>query len=203
MKKYFIVIFTLILGFNASSQYLLAGASFGTFNIPGAEMRGFGPTVKLELISDFESMYLDASFYKKSQAESETMITDETGNQLGYAQTKGIYTIYNLQFGFKKLIRKAFDDKGLGFFLGGGAALPIVITTYEYSLPGYNVPDSKYTHAPFSFHFTAGAQYITSKIIIELKGFFDIAVHPLIADEPPFMTGTRLGVLIPINRRSD
>ncbi|MEP7373193.1 MAG: hypothetical protein ABI675_07345 [Chitinophagaceae bacterium] len=202
MRKLILFLLTIGMYYTAASQ-LMAGASIGTFNIPGASKRfkGIGPTVKLEyLMSERTSAFLDASLYNKNEDEGETTITDADGAYIGEAATVAKHSIRHLQLGCKALFRRDFDEKGLGFFIGGGVAYSLVKTTYKYTLPGYDIPDGKYNNNQFGFHFNAGAQYNFARVIVELKANFDLMIQPLVSASSYVITGSRLGVLIPITK---
>jgi opacity protein-like surface antigen len=201
MKKIIAVFFVITVSSKVFSQ-LTAGASFGTFNIPGAgtKFKGFGPTVKIEHISNRQSAYLDVSFYKKGENRGQTTITESDGNYIGEADTKAIYRITNMQLGFKSVFGKDFFEKGFSFFVGGGIAVPLVKTTYKYTLPGYDISDSKFKDVIFGFHFNAGVQYNFESMIIELKSNFDLVLQPIVSGSSYVMSTSRLGVLLPLTK---
>ena len=188
----------------AVSAQLFAGASFGIFNIPGANygrFKGLGPTVKIEYaLSDGSTAYFDASLYNKEQPSDETLITEESGAAIGYAETQVKYSIKHLQAGFKGFIGKDVTEKGFSFFLGGGFAVSLVKSVYSYDLPGYNVSDSKYNSSSYGFHFTSGFQYNFDPVILELKGNFDLVLKPLVSGSSYILTSSRLGVMIPLTK---
>lgn len=203
MKKTTFLFLAISMCYTASSQ-IMAGASLGTFNIPGASVKfkGFGPTIKLEYImSDRTSAYLDASLYNKEEDGGETAITDADGAFIGAAATKAKYSIRHLQLGFKGFFGRDLSEKGFSFFLGGGAAASLVKTTYKYTLPGYDVSDSKYNNTIFGFHFNAGVQYNFNPIILELKANFDLMLKPLVTGSSYVISASRLGVLIPLTKQ--
>ena len=109
MRKAIFLFMAIGIFYTASSQ-VMAGASIGTFNIPGAgtKFRGIGPTIKLEYgMSDRSSSYLDFSLYNKEQDNgSTTTITDPAGAFIGEADTKANYSIRHLQLGFKTIFGK-------------------------------------------------------------------------------------------------
>jgi hypothetical protein len=201
MRKLFLLFLAMGMYLAGSSQ-LVAGASIGTFNIPGASNRfkGIGPTIKIEYRKSGQAMYLDASLYNKEEDAGETDITDENGLLLGEAETKAHYSIKHLQLGFKRSLGHDLVEPGFSFFLGGGIAFSLIKTTYKYTLPGYNVPDDKYNRSIFGFHFNAGAEYNIKSVIIEFKANFDLLIKPLVSGESYIITGSRLGVLIPLTK---
>jgi len=203
MRKLPLLFIVINIFYTASSQ-IMAGASIGTFNMPGAgtKFKGIGPTIKLEYgKSDRSSVYLDGSLYNKKQNSPSTTITDGAGAYIGEADTKAHYSIRHLQLGFKNIFGKDLSDKGFSFFVGGGIAISLVKTTYKYTLTGYDIPDSKYNNTLFGFHFNAGVQYNLDPIIIEFKGNFDLMLKPVVTGDSYAILASRLGVLIPLEKQ--
>jgi hypothetical protein len=191
--------------FYAAYPQIMAGASVGTFNIHGAgeKFKGVGPTIKLEygMSDDKSTSYLDGSLYIKRCNSAETTITDSAGVVIGQANTKAYYSIKHLQLGLKRMFARDVSEKGLSFFFGGGIAVSSVKTTYKYTLPGYNIAESKITNTLFGFHFNGGAQYNFDPIIIELKGNLDLMLKPLVTGDSYAISTTRLGVTIPLTKQ--
>ncbi|MEJ0102813.1 MAG: hypothetical protein WDO19_09765 [Bacteroidota bacterium] len=202
MKKIISLFLLTSIYYTAYSQ-ILAGASIGTFNIPGAadKFKGIGPTIKVEYsMSGETSAYLDASLYNKQETKGTTTITDADGALIGEADTKARYSIKHVQLGLKRLFGRGFDEKGFSFFLGGGAAASFVKTTFKYTLQGNNIPDSKYNDIIFGFHFNTGFQYNFNFVILELKANFDIMTKPLVSGDSYIMSASRIGILIPLTK---
>ena len=202
MKKIFSCIVVTFMWWQASAQ-LMVGAAVGTFNAYAAaeKFKPIGPTIKIEYADSYsQSVYLDCSLYNKTQDAGTTTITDIDGAYIGEAETTVKYSIKNLQLGFKRIMGKNLSEKGFSFFLGGGAALALVKSTYKYHLSGENISDSKYNQSIFGFHFNAGVQYNFSILIVELKGNFDIMLKPIAGGDSYLTSGTRLGVIIPLTK---
>ena len=203
MRKVLFLFMAMGIFCTASSQFMV-GASIGTYNIPGAgnKFKGIGPTIKVEYgMTDRQSSYLDASLYNKEEYFGETTITNSSGAVIGRADTKVHYSIKHLQLGLKRIFVRDWSDKGLALFFGGGIAVSQAKTTYKYTLPGYEIPDDKFSKTIFGFHFNAGVQYNLAPVIIELKGTLDIMIKPLVRGDSYVMSTTRLGVLIPLKKQ--
>ena len=205
MKK-ITVFFIFLFVVKFSVAQLSVGAAFGTFNVPAASQRfkGYAPTVRIEYTGGEETqqVYLDVSLYKKDQAGFGTDIYDDDGNSIGYAATVKAYSIKHIQLGFKRSLAGNFTDTKFNCFLGGGGVVSFVQTNYKYNLPGYVIPDEKVNRTLYGFHFNTGGQWRIKKIVLELRGNFDLVLKPITTDggdnTSNILTSLRLGVMVPI-----
>jgi len=189
-----------------SHAQLLVGGAFGTFNVPAASQgfRGYGPTLRIEYTGEEETqqVFLDASLYKKDQGGSEIAIYDDMANLVGYAAATRTYTIKQLQLGFKKSLAGDFTDSKLNCFIGAGGALSFIKTNYNYKLAGAVIPDDNINRTLYGFHFNTGAQWRLKKIVLELRGNFDLMLKPVTPEAGDntsnILTSLRLGVTFPI-----
>lgn len=203
MKK-LILFFLIITAQIYSSAQLYAGASYGTFNIPAAEMKGFGPTLKIEYVgyNERQAAYLDFSYYQKNTEGNGVTIYDGNGMPVGYAEETDKHSYKHLQLGFKGGFGKKFNKKGFSFFLGGGIAVSFAKMVAKYTSPGYNIPDDKINRTIFGFHFNAGGQYNFGPVTLELKANFDLVLKPLVLNSSTsnVISASRLGILIPLTK---
>jgi hypothetical protein len=200
MKKGILLLLTACFCYFSSAQ-LLAGASFGTFNLPNARLRHFVPTAKLEYIyTDGASIYLEGSLASKKRPAGTETVQQPDGTVAGTATIDLQYSVVHTQLGFKRFLGRLPEEEGLAFFLGGGGAFSFYKKTYSYSLPGYAIDDSKLSGTSYGFHFSTGVQYNIKKLIVDLKGNFDIMLKPVLENESHIVLGTRLGVLIPVTK---
>ena len=192
-----------------SAAQLMAGAAFGTFNVPGAsqKFKGYGPTVNIDYTmgeEDDAQLFLDVSLYNKARNVYQTAMYDADNAFIGSAATNVNYSIKHIQLGFKKSMAGDFADSKFNYFLGGGAAFSFVTTTYKYSLAGYKFADDKVNRTLFGFHFNTGGQWIQKKFVLELKGNMDIMLKPVTIDggdnTSNILTSLRLGILVPITK---
>jgi hypothetical protein len=205
MKKSVILFFFLIIVKTSIAQ-LSVGASFGTYSVPGAtyDLKGFAPTLRIEYTGGEETqqIFLDATLFTKNFPAGSTDIYDGNGSYLGYALTKQFYSIKHLQLGFKRSLAGDFTDSKFNCFLGAGVAACFVGTKYKYSLTGQLIPDEKINRNIFGFHFNTGGQWRIKKIVLELKGNFDIVLKPVEVrggDNASYIiTSLRAGIMIPI-----
>ncbi len=202
--KRLIFLFTTILIYTQASSQLTVGASFGTFNYPGArdQFKGLAPTIKLEYFhTDYSSLYIEGALYNKEFQDEPTAITTKDGDLIGMAETKLAYSIKNFQVGFKSILgRKEISEKGFSFFLGAGADFSFVTRTYQYTLPGYVIDNSKTNNSIFGFHFAGGVQYRFKPVIIELKQNVNLMIKPVVPGWSYWLLSAQLGVLVPITR---
>jgi hypothetical protein len=183
------------------SAQLLVGASLGTYNSPNMNVRRLGPTVKIEYIyTDGASAFLEGSMYGKERSAGKETISRVNGAVIGEADVKSKYSTIHLQLGFKTFLGRWPDEEGLAFFLGAGGAFSSFKNVRKYSLEGYTIDDDKVTGTSYGFHFNSGFQYKFKKIIVDLKGNFDIMLKPVLTEGSHIILGSRLGVLIPLTK---